>query len=94
MKTDKKIVHDFWNEASCGEKLLMKGETTKDQFQHQRQLRYQWEPEILEFTQFEKYKEKKVLEIGVGLGADHQTWAEVGVDLYGIDLTPDRKSVV
>jgi len=27
------------------------------------------------------------LEIGVGLGADHQLFAENGADLYGIDLT-------
>jgi ubiquinone/menaquinone biosynthesis C-methylase UbiE len=29
----------------------------------------------------------KVLEIGVGLGADHQQFAEAGADLWGIDLT-------
>ncbi len=28
-----------------------------------------------------------MLEIGVGLGADHQQFAEVGADLWGIDLT-------
>jgi SAM-dependent methyltransferase len=28
-----------------------------------------------------------VLEIGVGLGADHQRFAEAGADLFGIDLT-------
>lgn len=28
-----------------------------------------------------------MLEIGVGLGADHQRFAEAGADLYGIDLT-------
>jgi len=27
------------------------------------------------------------LEIGVGLGADHQKWAESDADLYGLDLT-------
>ena len=29
----------------------------------------------------------RVLEIGVGLGADHQQFAEAGAELYGIDLT-------
>jgi SAM-dependent methyltransferase len=29
----------------------------------------------------------RVLEIGVGLGADHQQFAEAGADLWGIDLT-------
>jgi len=31
---------------------------------------------------------EKVLEIGVGLGADHQMLAESGADLQGCDLTP------
>ena len=88
MKVDKEKVKAFWDAASCGESLLMDGVYTKDQFNHQRKLRYEWEPEIVEFTQFNKYRGKKVLEIGVGLGADHQSWAEAGTDLYGIDLTP------
>ncbi len=29
----------------------------------------------------------KVLEVGVGLGADHQQFADAGAELYGIDLT-------
>jgi len=29
----------------------------------------------------------KVLEIGIGLGADHQKFAEAGAYLWGIDLT-------
>jgi len=60
---------------------------TREQFDSQRASRYLWEPEILSFTDFSKYRGSKVLEIGVGLGADHQTWAEAGVELWGIDLT-------
>jgi ubiquinone/menaquinone biosynthesis C-methylase UbiE len=84
---DKSEVRKFWNDASCGENLYLKGESLIDQFNEQRNQRYTIEPEILDFTQFEQYRGKKVLEIGVGLGADHQMWAEQGCDLYGIDLT-------
>lgn len=87
MKTDKQQVHDFWNEAACGEVLLMRGTALREQFTSQMKTRYEWEPEILSFTQFANYTGKKVLEIGVGLGADHQKWAEAKTDLYGIDLT-------
>ena len=34
-----------------------------------------------------KAKNKKFLEIGVGLGADHQKFVEAGAESYGIDLT-------
>jgi ubiquinone/menaquinone biosynthesis C-methylase UbiE len=87
MKTSKQTVHDFWNDASCGENMLMRGDSLREQFQNQMKTRYEWEPEILSFTEFEKHRGKKVLEIGVGLGADHQKWAEAGVNLSGIDLT-------
>ncbi len=80
-------VKDFWNEASCGEELYLKGNELKEQFENQSKIRYQLEPYILSFAEFEKWKGKKVLEIGVGLGADHQKWAEAGAILTGVDLT-------
>lgn len=87
LETDKRDVYEFWNAASCGETLLMKGDTLRAQFVNQMKTRYAWEPEILEFAQFETHRGETVLEIGVGLGADHQRWAEAGTQLFGIDLT-------
>ena len=49
--------------------------------------RYELEPYINNFAEFEKAKNKKFLEIGVGLGADHQKFVEAGAESYGIDLT-------
>lgn len=82
----KKMVHAFWNEASCGETLYLRGDNCEG-FAAQLRLRYELEPYILDFARFEEAKGKKVLEIGVGLGADHQKFSEAGADLYGIDLT-------
>lgn len=76
----------FWEEASCGEKLLLEA-PTKEGYLWQAQKRYQLEPEILSFGEFDEHRGQKVLEIGLGLGADHQKWAEAGAILYGIDLT-------
>jgi ubiquinone/menaquinone biosynthesis C-methylase UbiE len=84
---EKELVHDFWNAASCGEELYMVGEDTKIQFQNQMAERYRLEPYILDFADFDHAKGKKILEIGVGLGSDHQKFAENGADLYGCDLT-------
>lgn len=86
MDVSKKSVHDFWNEASCGERLLLP-EHTKEGFAQQSATRYQLEPETLSFAQFQRWRGKKVLEIGVGLGADHQSFAEHGAILSGVDLT-------
>ena len=68
---EKKLVKDFWNEASCGEELYLKG-FDKDSYLNQSTIRYSLEPEIIEFAEFPKFKGKRTLEIGVGLGADHQ----------------------
>lgn len=84
---EKKIeVKDFWNMASCGEELYLKGFSKQDYLNHSKK-RYELEPEILEFGEFFKFNGKKTLEIGVGLGADHQCLAEAGAILYGVDLT-------
>lgn len=86
MDKDKQQVHEFWNEASCGENLYLPG-LTREAYEAQAQKRYELEPYILEFAGFDSTKAMRVLEVGVGLGADHQRFAESGADLYGIDLT-------
>ncbi|GAB3318881.1 hypothetical protein GCM10027299_10960 [Larkinella ripae] len=83
----KQQVHDFWNEASCGEELYLKGETLRQKYQQQATDRYTLEPYIAEFADFQSYGDKAVLEIGVGLGADHQRFAEAQSRLQGCDLT-------
>ena len=88
MEKEKLSVRDFWDEASCGEVLYMKGSELKEQFNNQLKRRYELEPYIIPFADFPRWKGKKTLEIGVGLGADHQMFAQNGADLHGCDLTP------
>jgi len=87
MSDQKQQVADFWNRASCGEDLLLPN-AERDGYAAQSKERYRLEPYITEFAGFDRGKGLTVLEIGVGLGADHQRFAEAGADLYGIDLTP------
>lgn len=79
-------VRDFWNEASCGEKLLLDAED-KAGYRAQMAKRYSLEPYIEGFAGFDRARDLDVLEIGVGLGADHQRFAEGSARLTGIDLT-------
>jgi ubiquinone/menaquinone biosynthesis C-methylase UbiE len=83
---DKRRVHDFWNEASCGEKLYLSA-VDRAGYEGQAEERYRLEPYIVDFAGFSEMRGRHVLEIGVGLGADHQRYAEAGAVLYGIDLT-------
>lgn len=86
MKSGKQKVHDFWNDAACGEDLYLR-DIDRAGYETQARIRYDLEPYILEFGRFKEATGDKVLEIGVGLGADHQQFAQSGADLYGIDLT-------
>ncbi len=84
----KDSVRDFWNEKSCGE-VYAKGGDLRAQLAEQAAERYRLEPVIFEFAEFTKGAGKDVLEIGVGMGADHLEWAKAGPkSLTGIDLTP------
>jgi len=83
---EKKSIHDFWNNASCGEDLYLGG-LTKQDYNLQSAERYRLEPYIETFARFAEAKQLRVLEIGIGLGADHQRFAEAGAELFGIDLT-------
>ncbi len=71
MKTDKNEVREFWDKASCGEKLYLKGVSAQE-YKAQANSRYALEPYILDFADFSEAAGKRVLEVGVGLGADHQ----------------------
>lgn len=86
MSVSKRQVAEFWDRAACGEELYLAG-LDRAAYEAQARARYRLEPYIAEFARFEETRGLRVLEIGVGLGADHQRFAEAGADLYGIDLT-------
>ena len=73
----KEDVKHFWEQEACGERY---GD-------EQDRLRYELEPEILTFADFESAAGKRVLEIGVGMGADFVRWVRAGAVGTGVDLT-------
>jgi SAM-dependent methyltransferase len=84
--TAKQLVHDFWNAAACGEAALLRGRDAAA-YAAQRAERYRLEPYIPAFASFRQCRGLRVLEIGVGLGADHESFAAEQAELYGVDLT-------
>jgi len=79
----KERVREFWNQEPCGTRYL----EGNDQFAAQATARYTLEPFIPDFAGFASSRGQRVLEIGVGMGADYLEWLKAGVRATGIDLT-------
>ena len=80
----KEEVRDFWNAAPCGTRYLEE----KDDFAAHARARYELEPFIFDFADFHRARDLKILEIGVGMGADYLEWLKAGADAVGVDLSP------
>jgi ubiquinone/menaquinone biosynthesis C-methylase UbiE len=76
-------VRDFWNADPCGTRYM----DGQEDFQAHARARYQLEPFIHEFAGFAQSAGKRVLEIGVGMGADYLEWLKAGAHASGVDLS-------
>ena len=84
---DLKQVRDFWEAAPCGE-VYAQGPSQRERLEVQAQARTALEPCIRGFARFGDGRGRDVLEIGVGMGADHLKWAQASPrSLTGVDLT-------
>jgi ubiquinone/menaquinone biosynthesis C-methylase UbiE len=84
----KRAVQAFWDDAACGE-VYVEGETLGDHFESHARMRYSLEPAIDEFARFDTGAGRDVLEVGIGMGADHAEWAKRRpARLVGVDITP------
>ncbi|HEX8199278.1 MAG TPA: class I SAM-dependent methyltransferase, partial [Isosphaeraceae bacterium] len=64
------------------------GDLPAEQLERQARTRYELEPYLRDFADFPSGAGRDVLEIGVGMGADHLEWARARPrSLSGIDLT-------
>lgn len=79
----KQRVRDFWNADPCGTRYLEE----ENAFESHARSRYALEPFIFDFAQFQNARDLKVLEIGVGMGADYLEWLKAGALATGIDLS-------
>jgi ubiquinone/menaquinone biosynthesis C-methylase UbiE len=76
-------IAEFWNHQPCGTRYL----DAEDSFDAQAKARYGLEPHIPGFAKFAFSTGQRVLEIGVGLGADYERWLRAGAIATGIDVS-------
>jgi SAM-dependent methyltransferase len=83
LTAQKDQVRNFWNSDPCGTRYL----EGKEDFDTHARTRYSLEPYIFDFAQFQSARGLKVLEVGVGMGADYLEWLKAGARATGVDLS-------
>lgn len=89
MATQDKIneIVNYWNTQPCNIKHSNQPIGTIEYFEEVKHKRYTAEPHILKFADFDKWKNKRVLEIGCGIATDGIEFAKAGADYVGIDIS-------
>ncbi|MBX3414730.1 MAG: class I SAM-dependent methyltransferase [Pirellulales bacterium] len=82
----KSQVQSHWETETCGTRYGQ-AEDRRAYFEQLSRTRYDLQPYLAPFADFASAAGKRILEIGVGAGADFQNWCEVAEHATGIDLT-------
>jgi 2-polyprenyl-3-methyl-5-hydroxy-6-metoxy-1,4-benzoquinol methylase len=80
-------VKEFWNRRPCNLRHSPKPVGSREYFDEVDARRYFVEPHILRFAQFERWRDKRVLEIGCGIGTDTTRFARSGAKVTAVDLS-------
>ena len=86
-------VSDYWNRRPCNIRHSPKEVGTREYFDEVEARKYFVEPHIPHFAEFERWRGKKVLEIGCGIGTDTVNFARHGADVTAIDISDKSLAV-
>lgn len=80
-------VREYWDRRPCNIRHSTKPVGSREYFDEVEARKYFVEPHIPAFAQFERWKGKKVLEIGCGLGTDSINFARAGAQITVVDIS-------
>jgi len=86
-------VRTYWDRQPCNIRHGRAPVGTREYFDQVEQRKYFVEPHIPIFADFPRWKGKKVLEIGCGIGTDSINFARGGADLAVVDLSGETLAI-
>jgi 2-polyprenyl-3-methyl-5-hydroxy-6-metoxy-1,4-benzoquinol methylase len=86
-------VRRYWNRRPCNIRHSPRPVGSKEYFDEVEARKYFVEPHIPGFAAFERWRGKKVLEIGCGIGTDTVNFARAGADVTVVELSDESIKV-
>jgi SAM-dependent methyltransferase len=83
----KQAVRDYWDAEPCGTGTVSSTPGSKEFFDLMERHRYEVEPFIPPFADFQRWRGENVLEIGCGAGTDHLQFHRAGARVWAIDMS-------
>jgi SAM-dependent methyltransferase len=86
-------VKAYWDARPCNVRHSRLAPGTREYFDEVEERKYRVEPHIPGFAQFERWRGKRVLEVGCGIGTDTINFARAGATVTAIDVSTESLSL-